>query len=244
MTKISSIPFVVFVLITAVMQTSSAAGLAPISLKKVNVPSIPDLDLFIGKKSSLNRLGKSLFWDQAAGSDGQACASCHFHAGADNRVKNQLSPGLNRVDSNGNPNPDTSFQSTASGGNGGPNYTLVENDFPFHQFNNPDNRSSGVKFTTNDIVSSQGTFGGNFVAVPGVDELDDICDRFPDPVFHVNYSGVRKVEPRHTQPSLIPSSIFATSGMDAPIMCSTVSIPSVSETGKHAFQKRRFDTTG
>ena len=29
------------------------------------------------------------------GSDGvQACASCHFHAGADNRSKNQVNPGL------------------------------------------------------------------------------------------------------------------------------------------------------
>lgn len=29
------------------------------------------------------------------GSDGiQACASCHFHAGADNRVKNSLNLGL------------------------------------------------------------------------------------------------------------------------------------------------------
>ena len=39
-------------------------------------------------------LGKALFWDGAVGSDGQACASCHFHAGADPRIVNQLSPGL------------------------------------------------------------------------------------------------------------------------------------------------------
>src|SRR5439155_3277504 len=38
-------------------------------------------------------LGKSLFWDQQVGSDGvQACGSCHAHAAADNRTKNQINP--------------------------------------------------------------------------------------------------------------------------------------------------------
>jgi cytochrome c peroxidase len=42
------------------------------------------------------RLGKALFWDQQTGSDGQmACASCHFHAGADNRMRNTVNPGPN-----------------------------------------------------------------------------------------------------------------------------------------------------
>src|SRR5678816_3191261 len=38
-------------------------------------------------------LGKALFWDMQLGSDGvQACASCHFSAGADTRTRNQLNP--------------------------------------------------------------------------------------------------------------------------------------------------------
>ncbi len=38
-------------------------------------------------------LGKSLFWDMQVGSDAvQSCGSCHAHAGADNRTKNQLNP--------------------------------------------------------------------------------------------------------------------------------------------------------
>jgi cytochrome c peroxidase len=46
-------------------------------------------------RGALVRLGKALFWDMQTGSDGvQACASCHFNAGADNRSKNQISPGL------------------------------------------------------------------------------------------------------------------------------------------------------
>jgi cytochrome c peroxidase len=40
------------------------------------------------------RLGKAIFWDEQAGGDGHiACASCHFHSGADNRVINVLNPG-------------------------------------------------------------------------------------------------------------------------------------------------------
>ncbi len=40
---------------------------------------------------SLIVLGKALFWDVQVGSDGRtACATCHFHAGADHRVTNQI----------------------------------------------------------------------------------------------------------------------------------------------------------
>ena len=42
-------------------------------------------------------LGKALFWDLQARSDGNACGSCHFHAGADTRITNQLSPGFNDI---------------------------------------------------------------------------------------------------------------------------------------------------
>ena len=42
------------------------------------------------------RLGKALFWDVQAGSDGRtACATCHFHAGADSRRRNTIHPGPN-----------------------------------------------------------------------------------------------------------------------------------------------------
>lgn len=50
----------------------------------------------VGQKETLQVLGKALFWDMQVGGDGiQACASCHFNAGADNRVVNQINPGLN-----------------------------------------------------------------------------------------------------------------------------------------------------
>jgi len=52
----------------------------------------------IADQAAAVRLGKALFWDVQTGSDGQtACASCHFHAGADNRRQNTLSPGADGV---------------------------------------------------------------------------------------------------------------------------------------------------
>lgn len=38
-----------------------------------------------GRKYGIT-LGKALFWDIQAGSDGMACASCHFAAGADTGI--------------------------------------------------------------------------------------------------------------------------------------------------------------
>src|SRR5215831_4882876 len=74
----------------------------PDSLKTVPVPPVTGtvdgqpvtIDNFIINKPMAIALGKALLWDTAIGSDGQACASCHFSAGADNRVKNQINPGL------------------------------------------------------------------------------------------------------------------------------------------------------
>jgi len=60
------------------------------SLKGVKAP-LPDLTA-----SSPTRLPPSPSARRCSGlqcrSDGQACASCHFHAGADSRVTNQLDP--------------------------------------------------------------------------------------------------------------------------------------------------------
>src|SRR5881397_3030655 len=80
-------------------------------LKSVSVPK-PDLTAYVQDEKLLVVLGKALFWDMQVGSDGRvACASCHFHAGADHRVQNQLS------------NPFEAFP---------PNYLLTAADFPFH----------------------------------------------------------------------------------------------------------------
>ena len=62
------------------------------SLKTVAVPIPSDIGLYIKDQRAAIALGKAFFWEQQAGSDGMACASCHFHAGADRRTKHQLSP--------------------------------------------------------------------------------------------------------------------------------------------------------
>jgi hypothetical protein len=63
------------------------------SLTTVKTPDAPNFGQFVQDRKALLALGKALFWDQQLGSDGQSCATCHYHAGADNRSKNQLDPG-------------------------------------------------------------------------------------------------------------------------------------------------------
>ncbi len=166
---------------------------AMLSLKSVPLPQVPELAKFIRNKQAAILLGKALFWDVQAGSDGNACASCHFHAGADNRFKNQLSPGLKAND--------TTFQATFAGA-GGPNYKLKAQDFPFHRLSDPLDRNSAIVFDTNDVVSSQGTFGGTFQQLgPNGKEQ---CGARPtaDTSFNVNGVMTRRVAPRNT-PSTI-----------------------------------------
>ena len=158
------------------------------SLKGVPVPAPAHLDDYIRDRQAAIVLGKALFWDTQVGSNGQACGSCHFHAGADNRTKNQLNPGIL--------GGDTQFSHLA-GGAGGPNYTLRASDFPFHQLSNPTDRSSTVTFDTDDVASSQGTFDGGFVtSAPLI--LPDLCGAPGNSVFQVHGLPTRKVEPRNT----------------------------------------------
>src|SRR5436305_11608845 len=66
--------------------------LAPLS--SVAIPDVPGLSDYVADKAAAIALGKTLFWDMQAGSDGVvACASCHFNAGADSRVNKAVSPG-------------------------------------------------------------------------------------------------------------------------------------------------------
>jgi mono/diheme cytochrome c family protein len=76
-----------------------AAALAVLggSLASVPVPEPENLYDFLtpgtAARTAAIQLGKALFSGMQVGSDGQACGSCHFHAGADNRTRNQLNPG-------------------------------------------------------------------------------------------------------------------------------------------------------
>jgi len=61
-------------------------------LKTVPVPEPPPPRGIYQRSERGDRSRQGPFLDTAIGSDGQACASCHFHAGADSRSKNQLNP--------------------------------------------------------------------------------------------------------------------------------------------------------
>lgn len=180
------------------------------SLKGVKLPEIDDFGI-IKDKLTVQQLGKALFWDIAVGSDGMACASCHFHAGVDIRLKNQVNPGH-----------DGKFDRLADGSFTGPNSTLQAGDFPFRKFKDVDDRKSEILQDLNDRFSSAGTFAGEFVSVRrkskgfkkkymkkfahGVHRglltgIKDRCKQEFDPdnnPFHVWGLIHRKVEPRHT----------------------------------------------
>ncbi len=66
----------------------------PIGSLKGKSPALPDLSGVVSNLSWVQAAGKALFWDQTVGSDTVACATCHFRAGADPRITNQVDPGL------------------------------------------------------------------------------------------------------------------------------------------------------
>jgi cytochrome c peroxidase len=168
-----------------------------VSLKTVPVPEPPNLGEFVKNKPAAIALGKALFWDMQVGSNGQqACASCHFHAGVDNRDKNQLSPGLLRVNASGEPDPDITFNAGK-----GPNSVLVPGDFPFHKLADPNNRSSEVLRETNDVAGSQGVTLTKFIDIVPGSAVDQVEVK-PDPVFNVQGVNVRQVTERNT-PTMI-----------------------------------------
>ncbi|MDO8690073.1 MAG: cytochrome c peroxidase, partial [Dehalococcoidia bacterium] len=157
----------------------------PPSLKMVPVPEPPNLLDFVQDKQAAIRLGKALFWDMQLGSDGAvACATCHFQAGADVRTKNQMNFG-----------GDSAFQV------GGPNSTLTQADFPFHQRRDPvDQQASTVLRDTDDRVGSQGVRLAQFVDISG--GAVDTCTPADDAVFNVGGAEVRRVTGRNA-PSAI-----------------------------------------
>jgi len=158
-------------------------------------------------------LGKALFWDMQVGSDSvQACASCHFHAGVDNRTKGQINSGVNAGDT-------TAITVTnLVGGVAGANATVTAASFPLNKPVNPDvsadllaTAGSAVRIT-NDVLSSMGVSRfSRFIDIPtpttaaaflpassGVASLapDLGTIETADPVT-IN-TGFRRVEPRHT----------------------------------------------
>jgi cytochrome c peroxidase len=156
----------------------------PPSLETVPVPGPADLGEFVRDRAALVALGKALFWDMQVGSDGRtACATCHFHAGADARSKNQLNPGVRRVGADGTAAADSTFASGL-----GPNHALTAADFPLTPM-------------TNDVVGSQGVARFRFDGWTGT--AREALASIPDPGgFRVGGVNVRQVVGRNA-PSVI-----------------------------------------
>ncbi|MBW2475751.1 MAG: hypothetical protein JRE63_00325, partial [Deltaproteobacteria bacterium] len=183
---------------------------------------LPSLNKYVEDEDALLILGKALFWDRRVGSDNiTACASCHFHAGADNRVKNQLNPDILRIENVRDVDPDEElikgffyaagapdFEFSHPVADFGPNYTLVRDDFPFvTQVGDGDNvvevnGTLGPAYgNTNDVASSQGVFLTKFTGIdekldPNLNTDTGIAEL--DPVWNVDGVVVRRVEPRNT----------------------------------------------
>lgn len=159
------------------------------SMTGQSAPQPRDLGKFVKNADMVVALGKALFWDRSVGSDGKtACASCHFHAGVDNRIKNQIHPG---ADAALLAQP---FQI------GRPNHLLALADFPTYVLSNPNDRDSVQLKNTDDIVGSQGVFDKD-MAQAGKRRVDR-CLKVADPVFHVGAVSTRRVTGRNA-PSVI-----------------------------------------
>jgi len=156
----------------------------PGSLKRVPVPQPGNLAKYVKDKDALVILGKALFWDMQVGSDGrQACASCHFHAGADHRAQNQLSRTSEALPVN---------------------HLLSLEEFPFHLVANTADNRSAVLRDTDAITGSGGLFRRMFVDIVPGSAADSGFDAADLPAFSLAGVNVRQVGTRNT-PSVINS---------------------------------------
>jgi cytochrome c peroxidase len=155
------------------------------ALSTLPVPTPPNIQQFVKDSTAAKKLGKALFWDMQAGADGrQACASCHYNAGADNRSRNQINP---------------------RGGGftlKGPNAQLTTADFPLHKLSDPNNSASAVLSDTTNVVGSQGVIPAHFKDVTEGDPFDGQSLDGLDADFHVGSVNVRRSTGRNT-PSAI-----------------------------------------
>jgi len=192
------------------------------SLKPHNMP-LPNLVGIVANRQNAILLGKALFWDQQTGSDGMACASCHFAGGADNRITHQVNPGTGDLRFAGGDrdfgglvsapraasntlSPPSTVGLTAGREVAGNNRTLDTKDFPFHRLEDPKNRNSAVLYTTNDVVGSSGSFGGLLVDSTKGSSVDK-CQPGKGDVFHVGGQPLRQVTGRNA-PTVINAGFY------------------------------------
>ncbi|MGH9722782.1 MAG: cytochrome-c peroxidase, partial [Bryobacteraceae bacterium] len=175
------------ILLVLALSGSVVSGQPLGSLKTVIVPKPSNLSKYVRDERALIALGKALFWDVQASSDGRvACASCHFHAGADHRAQNQLA---NRR------------------GSFAPNYTLTLDDYPFHKLADITNNRSTVLRDSAQIAGSSGLFRRLFSdIIPNAAEEDGV-DTSDAPAFSLGGINVRRATTRNT-PTVINSVFY------------------------------------
>jgi cytochrome c peroxidase len=178
----------------AVAQVPPVEAPLPLTpLSSVAVPMPADIDVYIKDRAAAIKLGKALFWEQQAGSEGTACASCHYQAGADGRDRNQVAMG-----------PDGKFDNGHA-----VNFQLkLDTHFPFTKFQDSQNNASPKIRSSNDIVGSQGVFKTDFLGlsigalgVGSVGSFDAGAVR-PDATFNRLNINTRQVTGRNA-PSVI-----------------------------------------
>jgi cytochrome c peroxidase len=185
------------------------------ALGTVPTPAVSGINTYILNNTAAVTLGKALFWDMQTGSDGvQACATCHFNAGADSRIKNQVNPGQKAGDLH------FDLGVAMADGSSGPNYRpnpgiaddgsfggFHNGDWPLHKQGNVDTRNMVVS-DVNDVFGSQGTFAttlDHIVLGSGVDATvtnSDALFSFADPSNPGARIDVRQATGRNT-PSVI-----------------------------------------
>ena len=172
--------FVLISIFTLLVMVGETAWAHPqLKQNRFVVPPVPGLSKYVKNKKAATALGKALFWDQNIGSDGMACASCHFHAGADSRKVNQLHFKNDRVGEI----PNT------------PNVRLTRDDFPLIKIGT----NNQVIYETDNVVSSSGSLGGVFNSVTEQGSAPDDCTHAGDNGgFNVGGVHTRRVEPRNT----------------------------------------------
>jgi cytochrome c peroxidase len=134
-------------------------------------------DLAAGYFADVNaaiQLGKAFFWDTQAGSDNRtACATCHFHAGADRRSRHQLNPGFNKL-----------FDGAST------NWQLTAADYPFV--------AGAAGALTRNVDNSTGSAGVRASKFKGVSGALEQTTAANDPVF----GTMRQVTPLNAPSSI------------------------------------------
>jgi len=194
----------------------------PGPLDSIPVPLPPNLAEYVQDREKAIALGKALFWDMQVGSDGKtACATCHWHAGADVRTQNTLNPGARGSAFGAQSAESQQLRAKAISNFRGPNKLVNSGDYPFHRLQDPlkpgnypgdpipDNP---VVFDSQEVTGSQGVIAKNFLGIIEGNPVDAGVVRI-DPVFQVHGANVRQVTGRNA-PTTINAVFFDRSFWD------------------------------